>query len=200
MAFWRSHPMQVQWNSRTASRDRLPVGVPGAGIMERRRPRARFGSANGGRRRPGCNNHPGTTRKLALRTVRLASAGSMRRRKRAAPNRARAKKEITRIRASISPARAMRAKAPGKNKAVRGTARITARETGTGAAAPAAGPGRSLPGLSRDSLVGQRIAISFDVQYHDGLMDGRVEALDVGEGLMREMMGFQIMPDNLDVV
>ena len=31
-------------------------------------------------------------------------------------------------------------------------------------------------------------------------MDGGVEGFGVGEGLVGEMMGFEIMPDDLDVV
>jgi hypothetical protein len=54
--------------------------------------------------------------------------------------------------------------------------------------------------LSRDSLVSQRIPLSFEVQDLDGSVDGRVEGFCIGKCLVSEMMGFEIMPDDLDVV
>ena len=39
--------------------------------------------------------------------------------------------------------------------------------------------------LSRDSLPIQRIAFSGRVQATDGMVDGTVEAVEIGEGLMR---------------
>ena len=54
--------------------------------------------------------------------------------------------------------------------------------------------------LSRDSLVGQRIWFPFEVQGLDGVMDGPVEDVCVGEGLMGEIVGFQVSPDGFDVV
>ena len=54
--------------------------------------------------------------------------------------------------------------------------------------------------LSRDSLVGQRIWLSFDVQGLDGVVDGAVEDFCVSEGLMGEIMGFEVAPDGFDVV
>ena len=53
--------------------------------------------------------------------------------------------------------------------------------------------------LSRDSLVGQRIWLSFDVQGLDGVVDGAVEDFCVSEGLMGEIMGFEVAPDGFDV-
>ena len=54
--------------------------------------------------------------------------------------------------------------------------------------------------LSRDSLLGQRIRLSFDVQSLDGVVDGAVEVFGVGEGLMGEVVGFQVSPDGFDVI
>ena len=54
--------------------------------------------------------------------------------------------------------------------------------------------------LSRDSLLGQRIWFSFVVQSFDGVVDGAVEDFCVGEGLMDEIMGFEVAPDGFDVV
>ena len=53
-------------------------------------------------------------------------------------------------------------------------------------------------GISRDSLLGQRIWFSFDVQSLDGVVDGSVEG--VGEGLIGGIMGFEVAPDGFDVV
>ena len=55
-------------------------------------------------------------------------------------------------------------------------------------------------GLSRDSLLGQRILLSFGVQSLDGVVDGAVEGFGVGEGVMGEVMGFEVAPDGFDVV
>ena len=54
--------------------------------------------------------------------------------------------------------------------------------------------------LSKDSLVGQRIWFPFEVQGLEGVMDGPVEDVPVGEGLMGEIVGFQVSPDGFDVV
>ena len=54
--------------------------------------------------------------------------------------------------------------------------------------------------LSRDSLVGQRIWFSFEVQSLDGVVDVAVEDFRVGEGLMGEIMGFEVSPDGFDIV
>ena len=45
--------------------------------------------------------------------------------------------------------------------------------------------GRLFRNLSRDSLPIQRIAFSGRVQATDGMVDGTVEAVEIGEGLMR---------------
>jgi hypothetical protein len=54
--------------------------------------------------------------------------------------------------------------------------------------------------LSSDSLVGQRMAVSFGIEFHDSFMDGAVEVIRAGEGVMSEMMPLQVAPENLDVV
>ena len=54
--------------------------------------------------------------------------------------------------------------------------------------------------LSSDSLVGQRMAVSFGIEFHDGLVDGAVEVIRAGERLMSEVMPLQVAPENLDVV
>ena len=54
--------------------------------------------------------------------------------------------------------------------------------------------------LSRDSLLGQRMCFSFEVQGGDGVVDGSVEGLRVGEGLVGEVMGFKVAPDGFDSV
>jgi hypothetical protein len=50
--------------------------------------------------------------------------------------------------------------------------------------------------LGRDSLLDQRIDVSLDVQGVYGGGDGSVESLDIGEGLVGQMMRFEIVPDN----
>ena len=54
--------------------------------------------------------------------------------------------------------------------------------------------------LSRDSLVAHRIAVSLGVQVGDGAVNGLVEDVWVGEGLVGEMMDLEVTPDDLDVV
>jgi hypothetical protein len=54
--------------------------------------------------------------------------------------------------------------------------------------------------LGRDSLLDQRIDVSLDVQGVYGGVDGSVESLDIGEGLVGQMMRFEIVPDNFDVI
>ena len=76
---------------------------------------------------------------------------------------------------------------------------------GIGTAIPLAGSATAandaaIQTLSRDSLVAQRIATSFQVQGCDGLVDGGVERFGIGECLVGEMMGFEIVPDDLDIV
>ncbi len=58
----------------------------------------------------------------------------------------------------------------------------------------------SMLGLSRDSLVGQRNDHAFMVEVFDSGMDGLVERCDVGECFMGEMMRFEVMPDDFDIV
>ena len=52
----------------------------------------------------------------------------------------------------------------------------------------------------RDSWLGQRIGDALAVEINDGVMDGLVERVGVGEGLVGEVMGLKIAPDRLDVV
>ena len=53
---------------------------------------------------------------------------------------------------------------------------------------------------SRDSRLAQRKRHSLGIELADGLVDGAVEGVDVGEGLVREMMGLEVVPDQFDVV
>jgi hypothetical protein len=46
----------------------------------------------------------------------------------------------------------------------------------------------------------QRIDVSLDVQGANRGVDGSVESLDIGEGLVGQMMRFEIAPDNFDVI
>src|SRR5580700_774732 len=54
--------------------------------------------------------------------------------------------------------------------------------------------------LSRDSLFDQRIDVSFGVQARYSGVNGLIEIVAVGEGLVSQMMGFEIAPHGLDVV
>jgi hypothetical protein len=54
--------------------------------------------------------------------------------------------------------------------------------------------------LSRDSLFDQRIDVSLGVQACYRGVNGLVEIVGAGEGLVGQMMGFEITPDGLDVV
>src|SRR3954452_5939924 len=54
--------------------------------------------------------------------------------------------------------------------------------------------------LSRSSVVGQRMVVSFGVELHDGLMDGAIEVFRFPERLMGEVMPLQVAPDRFDVV
>ncbi|MGY3614113.1 hypothetical protein ACVJGD_000309 [Bradyrhizobium sp. USDA 10063] len=54
--------------------------------------------------------------------------------------------------------------------------------------------------LSRDSLFSQRIDVSLGVQGGYGGVDGSIESFGIGEGLVGQMMSFEIVPDNFDVV
>ena len=53
---------------------------------------------------------------------------------------------------------------------------------------------------SRDSLFDQRTDISLSVQGDNRGVNGPVEVVGVGEGLVGEMVGFEIAPDGFDVV
>src|SRR4051812_8374256 len=56
------------------------------------------------------------------------------------------------------------------------------------------------PALSSDSVVGQRMAISFTVELHDGLMDRVIEVFGAREGLVSELVSLQVAPELFDVV
>ena len=44
-------------------------------------------------------------------------------------------------------------------------------------------------------LIAPQIGVSLIVALDDGFVDGPVEMIGIGEGLMGEMMSFQIPPD-----
>src|SRR5271166_7115728 len=54
--------------------------------------------------------------------------------------------------------------------------------------------------LSRDSKVCQRLAGAFGVQGRNGMANGVFENGFVGEGLVGEVMGFEVAPCSLDLV
>src|SRR3712207_1057033 len=54
--------------------------------------------------------------------------------------------------------------------------------------------------LSSYSLVGPRMAVSFGVEVDHGLVDGAIEVLRSGEGLVSEVMSLQVAPDRFNVV
>ena len=54
--------------------------------------------------------------------------------------------------------------------------------------------------LSRDSLAGQQMALSLCVEGSDGGVDGAIERVGIGEGLVSEVVGLEVAPDALDVV
>src|SRR3954447_19919011 len=55
-------------------------------------------------------------------------------------------------------------------------------------------------GLSSNSVVGQRMAASFGIEFPDGVVDGLIEVFRSGEGLVSEVMPLQVAPETLDVV
>ncbi len=57
-----------------------------------------------------------------------------------------------------------------------------------------------MPPLSSRLLVDPRMAVSFGIELHDSFMDGAVEVIRAGEGLVSEVMPLQVAPENLDVV
>src|SRR5215210_385021 len=54
--------------------------------------------------------------------------------------------------------------------------------------------------LSSNSLVGQRMAVSFRVEVPGAVMDGAIEIVRFREGLMSEVVPLQVAPDRFDVV
>ena len=54
--------------------------------------------------------------------------------------------------------------------------------------------------LSRDSQVVQRILASLCIESSDGIKDGFIEGVCIVEGLMREVMAFEVAPDPFDVI
>src|SRR5215211_377926 len=57
--------------------------------------------------------------------------------------------------------------------------------------------GGKMAALSSHLLVGPRMAVSFGIELHDSFMDGTVEVLRSGEGLVGEVMSLQIAPEDL---
>jgi hypothetical protein len=53
---------------------------------------------------------------------------------------------------------------------------------------------------SRDSQFGQRIGHALAFEFGNGIMDGLFERGGVGEGLVGEVIGFEIVPDRLDII
>src|SRR4051794_17472684 len=56
------------------------------------------------------------------------------------------------------------------------------------------------PRLSSNSVVGQRMAVSLGVELSNRFVDGAVEVIRTGEGLMSEVVPLQVAPETLDVV
>src|SRR3954452_17010922 len=56
------------------------------------------------------------------------------------------------------------------------------------------------PALSSDSLVRQRMAVSFGIEFYHGLVDSAVEVIRTVEWLMCEVMPLQVAPESLGVV
>src|SRR3954449_2564847 len=54
--------------------------------------------------------------------------------------------------------------------------------------------------LSSSSVVGQRMAASFGIEFPDGVVDGLIEVVRSGEGLVSEVMPLQVAPETLDIV
>src|SRR3954470_9500023 len=54
--------------------------------------------------------------------------------------------------------------------------------------------------LSSNSVVGQRMAASFGIEFPDGIVDGLIEVFRSGEGLVSEMMPLEVAPDPFNVV
>ena len=47
-------------------------------------------------------------------------------------------------------------------------------------------------------MVSQRIAASFGIECPDGVVDGLIEVVRSGEGLVSEVMPLQVAPETLD--
>src|SRR4051812_16415352 len=54
--------------------------------------------------------------------------------------------------------------------------------------------------LSSSSMVSQRMAASFGIEFPDGVVDGLIEVVRSGEGLMSEVMPLEVAPETLDIV
>jgi hypothetical protein len=57
-----------------------------------------------------------------------------------------------------------------------------------------------LAGLSRDSRLGQRNEHALSVEIVDGFVGGLVERIDIGKGLMGEIIGLEVVPNHFDVI
>src|SRR3954447_12927002 len=55
--------------------------------------------------------------------------------------------------------------------------------------------GKTRRSLSSSSMVGQQMAVSFGIKLDDSLVNGAVEVIRAGEGLMSEVMPLQVAPD-----
>src|SRR3954469_23101914 len=65
---------------------------------------------------------------------------------------------------------------------------------------PTSEAGRLLAALSSSSMVGQQMAVSFGIKLDDSLVNGVVEVIRAGEGLMSEVMPLQVAPDPFNIV
>src|SRR5205814_4171350 len=54
--------------------------------------------------------------------------------------------------------------------------------------------------LSSSSMVGHQMAVSFGIKLDDSLVNGAVEVIRAGEGLMSEVMPLQVAPDPFNIV
>src|SRR5215211_2956454 len=54
--------------------------------------------------------------------------------------------------------------------------------------------------LSSNSVVGQRMAASFGIEFPDGIVDSLIEVLRSGEGLVSEVMPLQVAHQTFDIV
>src|SRR3954447_22825301 len=54
--------------------------------------------------------------------------------------------------------------------------------------------------LSSSSMVSQRMAASFGIEFPDGVVDRLIEVVRSGEGLVSEVMPLQVAPETLDIV